>query len=285
MSSAPGFSEALHKASGKALKGGIAGAGAQAINVSVLMGMHTVMTYQYCHGGQFSDVFRKLWAEGGLIRFYRGLLPSLIQVPIGRFVDVVANDLALTTLKDTGLPTAAKIMCASALSASFRVVIMPVDAWKTTKQVEGKEGLRRLIEKARRHPTALWHGGACMATAAMVGHYSWFYTHHQLCEAVPEFDFVHGKHARHALIGSASSAVSDCFCNSLKVLKTQRQTSMVTVGYAEAAKQIMEREGLSGLLGRGLKTRLLASSLQGALFSVGWRALSELMDGKGGRQH
>ena len=55
--------DTLSRASRQAVKGGIAGASAQAINVSVLMGMYTVMKYQYCNGGQFLDVTRKLWAD------------------------------------------------------------------------------------------------------------------------------------------------------------------------------------------------------------------------------
>ena len=35
------------------------------------------------------------------------------------------------------MPTAAKTMVASATAAGFRVFLMPVDAWKTTKQVAG----------------------------------------------------------------------------------------------------------------------------------------------------
>lgn len=270
--------DTLSRASRQAVKGGIAGASAQAINVSVLMGMYTVMKYQYCNGGQFLDVTRKLWAEGGIARFYRGVVPSLLHVPIGRFGDVVANDLALMSLADSGLPTYAKTLCASTTAAAFRVVLMPLDAWKTTKQVEGKDGLRRLIEKTKRHPSALWQGSAGMLSAAWIGHFSWFYTNNWLCEVAPHVDVTGGKHARHAVIGFMSSAVSDCCCNSLKVLKTNRQIAMKPIGYMDAATLIIEKEGYAGFFSRGLKTRLLANGLQGALFTVGWRAISEHME-------
>eukprot|EP00971_Amphidinium_carterae_P071056 1404918-Amphidinium_carterae.1 len=46
---------------------------------------------------------------------------------------------------------------------------MPIDAWKTTKQVEGADGLKRLIEKTKKHPTALWQGAlGAMSAAAML---------------------------------------------------------------------------------------------------------------------
>merc|ERR1719238_2274725 len=116
------------------------------------------MNYQYRYGGTLSEVTKKLWAEGGVPRFFRGLAPGLIQAPVSRFGDTAANDGALAALEHTTLPTASKTMAASACAAGFRVFLMPVDAWKTTKQVEGKEGLRLLIEKSKKHPTALWQG-------------------------------------------------------------------------------------------------------------------------------
>merc|ERR1712060_635921 len=258
---APSMSEILTKASKKALSGGIAGMAAQAINVLTLMWMRTIMNYQYRYGGTLGDTVKKLYAEGGIPRFYRGLAPGLIQAPVSRFGD-----------------TAAKTMAASACAAGFRVFLMPVDAWKTTKQVEGKDGLKRLIEKTKKHPTALWQGALGAMSATWVGHYPWFYTNNQLREVLPPFEFVYGKYVRNAVIGFASAAVSDTISNSLRVLKTTRQTALEPVGYMESAKQIIEKEGYAGLFGRGLSTRILTNGIQGALFTVGWKAIAEMMN-------
>jgi hypothetical protein len=252
--------------------------GAQAINVLALMWMRTIMNYQYRYGGTLQEVVKKLYAEGGIPRFYRGLAPGLIQAPVSRFGDTAANDGALSALETTELPTAAKTMVASACAAGFRVFLMPVDAWKTTKQVEGADGLKRLIEKTKKHPTALWQGAVGAMTATWVGHYPWFYTNNQLREVLPPFDFTYGKYARNAVIGFASAAVSDTISNSLRVLKTTRQTSLEPVGYMESAKSIIDKEGYAGLFGRGLKTRILTNGVQGALFTIGWKAISEMMN-------
>merc|ERR1712207_99248 len=172
----PSFNEILNKASKKALSGGIAGMGAQSINVLALMWMRTIMNYQYRYGGTFVEVTSKLWGEGGVPRFYRGLAPALFQAPVSRFGDTAANDGAMAALEHTELPTAAKTMAASGCAAGFRVFLMPIDAWKTTKQVEGADGLKRLIEKTKKHPTALWQGAVGAMTATWVGRYPWFYT-------------------------------------------------------------------------------------------------------------
>lgn len=276
----PNFSEIMTKAGKKALSGGIAGMGAQAINVLTLMWMRTIMNYQYRFGGTFTETVSKLWAEGGVPRFYRGLVPGLIQAPVSRFGDTAANDGALAALEHTELPTAAKTMVASGCAACFRVFLMPVDAWKTTKQVEGADGLKKLIEKTRKHPSALWQGAGGAMSATWVGHYPWFYTNNQLQQSLPAFDFTYGKYVRNAVIGFASAAVSDTCSNSLRVLKTTRQTALEPVSYMESARTIIEKDGYAGLFGRGLKTRILTNGIQGALFTIGWKAIAEFMNKK-----
>jgi len=275
---APSLSDILTKASKKALSGGLAGMGAQAINVLTLMWMRTIMNYQYRYGGTLTEVVTKLYADGGIPRFYRGLAPGLIQAPVSRFGDTAANDGALAALEHTELPTAVKTMGASACAAGFRVFLMPIDAWKTTKQVEGADGLKKLIEKTKRHPTALWQGAVGAMSATWVGHYPWFYTNNQLREVMPQFDFAYGKYVRNAVIGFCSAAVSDTCSNSLRVLKTTRQTSLEPISYMDSAKHIIEKEGYAGLFGRGLKTRILTNGVQGALFTIGWKAIAEILN-------
>merc|ERR1719517_200240 len=82
--------------------------------------MRTIMNYQYRYG-TLGDTIKKLYAEGGIPRFYRGLAPGLIQAPVSRFGDTAANDGALAALEHTELPTAAKTMVASASAAVFRL--------------------------------------------------------------------------------------------------------------------------------------------------------------------
>ena len=62
-----------------------------AIQVSSLMWMRTTMNYQFKNGGGFLPTIRKLWAEGGVVRFYRGMVPALVIGPISRFGDTAMN--------------------------------------------------------------------------------------------------------------------------------------------------------------------------------------------------
>ncbi len=40
-------------------------------------------------------------------------------------------------------------------------------------------------------------------------------------------------------------------------------------------ENIIEKDGLKGLFGRGLKTKILSNGLQGLMFTVIWRTLEE----------
>lgn len=70
--------------------------------------------------------------------------------------------------------------------------------------------------------------------------------------------------------------VSDSVSNSLRVVKTYRQVNEVEVSYGDAARSVIRTDGMMGLFGRGLKTRILCNGLQGLLFSILWRLFLDL---------
>ena len=109
------------------------------------------------------EALKHLYSEGGVRRFYRGVGPALFQGPLSRFGDTASNA-GMMALWDSfegtkHLPSAAKTVTASAAAASFRVLLMPIDACKTILQVEGANGLQKLGEKIGKGGIiVLWHG-------------------------------------------------------------------------------------------------------------------------------
>merc|ERR1719400_2668555 len=106
------------------------------INVCTLMWIRTTMNYQYRYG-----TTTKVWREGGIPRFYRGLAPALFQGPLSRFGDTAANTAILALLEPYDIPIAAKTGAASISAGLWRILITPIDTLKTTLQVEGKQAL------------------------------------------------------------------------------------------------------------------------------------------------
>ncbi|KAL1520839.1 hypothetical protein AB1Y20_022401 [Prymnesium parvum] len=276
--------EILKEAAIKASGGGIAGAGAMGINVCALMWMRTTVNFQYRYGMGTLEAMRHLYNDGGrglggIRRFYAGLGPALFQGPLSRFGDTAANA-GMISLWDSleftkTLPVAVKTVSASAAAAAFRVLLMPIDACKTILQVEGSTGLTKLGAKIKQGgPLVLFHGSMGAMSATFVGHYPWFYTYNFLNTSLPQYDRkteLPKYLGRNALIGFCSSAVSDTCSNSLRVIKTTTQTSTVPIGYMQALKIVVEKDGISGLFFRGLVTKIISNGCQGILFSVLWR--------------
>lgn len=249
------------------------------------MWMRTTMNYQYRYGTTTSVAMRTLYADGGIRRFYAGVGPALFQGPLSRFGDTAANEgmnVIMNTLPQTkDLPSLAKTVAASTAAASWRIVLMPIDACKTMMQVEGKGALSKLGNKVKvGGPRVLWHGslGACGATFA--GHYPWYGTYNLLREKIPVPEGKWAKLGRRAGIGFCSSVVSDCVSNSIRVTKTTKQTFTRPISYPDAVREVIKKDGLFGLFGRGLKTRILANGLQGTLFTVLWTGLMDYMDSR-----
>lgn len=177
----------------KSIKSGTAGASAMTIQVVSLMWMRTTMNYQFKNGGSFLPTLSKLYSEGGISRFYRGVIPALIIGPIARFGDTAANMLGRNIFQSnnlTSLPIFVQTSLGSVLAGLWRLSTLPIDAWKTSKQVHGQNGLKMLFEKYHSNGIkAFYQGGIASATATMVGHYPWFVTNNYMDFYLPKYSF------------------------------------------------------------------------------------------------
>eukprot|EP00581_Thalassiosira_minuscula_P005978 CAMPEP_0183735832 /NCGR_PEP_ID=MMETSP0737-20130205/47715_1 /TAXON_ID=385413 /ORGANISM="Thalassiosira miniscula, Strain CCMP1093" /LENGTH=424 /DNA_ID=CAMNT_0025969681 /DNA_START=25 /DNA_END=1299 /DNA_ORIENTATION=- len=275
----------IGKAAKKALGGGKAGAAAAVVQVCSLMWLRTSMNYQYRFGGTLSSSLKELYNEGGIPRLYKGLPFAIVQGPLTRFGDTAANVGVLALLESipetASLPLPLKTAAGSITAGLWRIVLMPIDTSKTCMQVEGSEGLERLKQRVLEDgPAPLYQGAIASAAATAAGHYPWFLTYNFLGDVLPvvskEEDLLLFL-VRSAVLGLSASCVSDCVSNSLRVIKTTKQTAglggedVKEITYQEALALVLEKDGVLGLLGRGLQTRLLTNAIQGALFSVLWK--------------
>ncbi|KAL3775021.1 hypothetical protein ACHAW5_007287 [Stephanodiscus triporus] len=276
----PSLRQILEKAGASAVRGGTAGAVAMGMNVGLLMWMRTTVNYQYRHGTSFPVALRTIYADGGIPRFYRGVIPALAQGPLSRFGDTAANTGMLTLLDSfdatKDLNVGYKTVAASVAAGLFRIVLMPVDTVKTTMQVTGKFSSVVAKVKVEGVP-ALYHGSLAAASATFVGHYPWFFTYNLLSEKIPKQDDRLKELGRRALLGFCSSAVSDTCSNSIRVIKVYKQSHPEALTYPQCVQRVISESGISGLMFRGLETKILSNGLQGILFSVMWKHFEELL--------
>lgn len=234
------------------------------------------MNYQYRFGGTLSSSLNDLYAEGGIPRLYQGLPFALVQGPLTRFGDTAANVGILALLESipqtASLPLPLKTASGSVCAGLWRIILMPIDTSKTAMQVEGAEGLARLKDRVMESgPGPLYQGSVASAAATAAGHFPWFLTYNFCNDRFPviskEEDLLLFL-VRSAALGLAASCVSDCFSNSLRVLKVYKQSSPDELSYTQVVQNVIQESGLTGLFVRGLKTRLLTNVLQGSVFSV-----------------
>lgn len=263
----------------KAIGGGLSGSIAMFFQISSLMWLRTTMNYQYRYGYDFKTSISNLYNDGGIKRFYRGYLPALAVAPLSRFGDVASNTYITNYFKNNNnIPIPIQTLIASSIAASWRVFLVPIDTIKTSLQVEGKKAIPLLKNKVKNDGFRIMYNGSIASlSASFVGHYPWFLTYNFLNLNIkkPGNDENGKKFLRNGLIGFSSSIVSDSCSNSLRVLKTSKQTYPNNIGYLDIGKNIIKNDGLLGLMGRGLKTRILTNGLQGMIFTIGWKYFEE----------
>jgi hypothetical protein len=261
-----------------AIGGGLPGMIAMGMQVSTLMWLRTTLNYQYRYGSTMSHAMRTLYQQGGIRRFYQGYTFAMIQAPLSRFGDTASNAGILTLMNNLPqtqeMPLAFKTACASITAGLFRILLMPVDTMKTILQVEGSRGWPLLKTKLQeRGPSVLFHGAMATSLATLVGHYPWFLTYNSLNAylPIPESSERIKTLSRSAFIGFTASMISDSISNSVRVVKTTRQTSAIPLSYQKTIQMILSTDGWGGLFGRGLKTKILTNGIQGLMFSVFWK--------------
>ena len=124
---------------------------------------------------------------------------------------------------------------------------------------------------------ALYHGSLASASATFVGHYPWFFTYNFLSEKIPKQEDQLKELGRRAILGFCSSAVSDTCSNSIRVIKVYKQSSSEKLSYPQVVRNVISESGVSGLMFRGLETKIMANGLQGILFSVMWKHFEEVL--------
>ena len=276
------LNQILIKAGKRGLGGGLPGAIAGVVQVLTLMWMRTIINYQSRYGTTFRQAFASLLNDGGIPRFYRGLLFALLQAPLSRFVSTAANDgvdslLSSFALTDKWGPGRSTIV-ASFVVGLWRMALMPIDTCKTVLQVDSAEGFRNLMRRVKAGKIGvLYQGAIANALSSFLSHYPWFFTYNLLSKNEAFELLIPVKLVRNAGIGMIASVVSDTFVNCIRVIKTTKQAvgSKHNISYADTVRMILAADGWKGLFGRGLQTRIMANALQSIVFTIIWRGLAE----------
>merc|ERR1711879_130961 len=180
---------------------------------------------------------------------YQGLFPwAIFQAPLSRFGDVAANDMVLGVMGTLfpQIPVSMTTFLGSMAGAAWRIVITPVDTCKTILQTDGAKGWAVLKDKVDKSGfLVLWAGWEGNYVANVVGNYPWFAAMNVLQKNVPVPQGALMKLIRSAFVGAIASSISDVVSNSIRVVKTKKQTHAdASIGYLAATKEIVDTDGL-----------------------------------------
>lgn len=261
---------------------GAAGSAATVIQVSTFMWLRTVMHYQYYHGGTFRTSFDTLYKEGGIRRLHKGLGIALLYVPACRFGDIVANMGTVRYMdinKDTSdMSLSSKTFCGTLVAGTWRVAISPIDMLKNSLQVNGHQAVSTLRNKIKSHGAkVLYNGSGATFVTCVSRDYPWFITYNYLNRY---FDTHHKDLTKtqtvmkNAFVGLAACTITDTVTNGFQIVKTVRQVHTDKISYRDTIDMIIKKDGIRGLLCRGLGTRIIGNGIQGMTFSVLWKLIS-----------
>jgi hypothetical protein len=131
----------------------------------------------------------------------------------------------------------------SLIAGLWRTLVLPINTWKTSKQVHGKDGLKILLGKTKTYGiSSFYQGGMAEVFSTSITHYSWFVIHNYLENWLPKYSYkneLSNAIIRSALIGFLSTLVSDCLVNSLRVVKTFKQAAQEKLSYGQVLSQII----------------------------------------------
>lgn len=296
------LSSILASVAWRAVGGGLAGAAGIGAAVALVTPLRTVTTVQLARGGGGGTLAtaRALWASGGMRRLYAGAGVAAAQAMLARFGNTAANVCAMAALSSfeagRALHAPAQAAVSALAGALFRIAATPLDALRVAAQADGgAAGVARLREAVRvRGVRALFDGAAAAAANGLFTTYFYFAAFHALRASFPAQDrgliFTAARDAglaesaaihtecvlRNTAILFGSNVTADVAANSMRVVKTVRMTT--GLAYYACLTSVLRKDGLAGLLGRGLTARLSANGLAAFFNGVAWLFVGDVVE-------
>jgi hypothetical protein len=262
-------------------RGGVAGFFATVVQIICFMWLRTANTYQIVNGCGLRVALHELYEDGGVARLYQGISFAIIHAPLAKAGMTAANAGVPILLEDylPSLSASAATITAitAACAALWKVTLIPLEVIRTMKQVNGKSANAALWLRVKEIGIgAVYVGLPATFFQSLVGTYPFLLVVNQLDGVVPTPERTDLQIIRNGIVGMFASGASDLCSNSLKVLRTMQQCSPDTdLGIKTAAMRVVRSDGIIGLFGRGLKTRLLVNIVQTALFTVLWKLFEQ----------
>ncbi|OJA16330.1 hypothetical protein AZE42_06578 [Rhizopogon vesiculosus] len=210
--------------------------------VLALIPLRTIMNYQYRYGVTMTQAIKVLYADGGWTRYYQGLTAALVLGPVSRFGETAANAgiIAFFESNNTAVLTIMQIQGEELCHLLHVAQCFRYCRYNIYRSLPNKYSTLRFIPSS----PILLQWNSCVPQSSDMQH-RLFLTPFQILFA-----------------------------------KSHHRVNGARIGYIEAVYAVIEADGIKGLFGRGLKTRILVNGLQGTMFSMLWKLFSDMWNEK-----
>lgn len=234
--------------------------------------MATVASTQMIQGGSAKSAAQQLSAQGGIGRYYKGIVPSALGMMVARFCDA-AGDMAASEFIEQKYPQLKNpVTCAifgALVAGALYYPLMPLETLAITARSSGAAGVKKLGNiVAQKGIAPLYNGANESVTAAFVDHLVWYGTRHFLDSAIPKAQGARNEFLRNCLIGALSGIASDTFSHPITLVKVQKQVLQSAQSPIEIAKEIVKENGASELWRRGFLMAAAAHCFSDAGFQA-----------------
>jgi len=254
----------------KAVKSGQTAVIAMGAQITTLMWLRTLTNHQYRFGTKMTESMKILYKEGGIFRFYKGYIPSLIMGSLCRFGDVSIYKYIESKNINKEYSRSQELLLTSGLSMLWRINLMPLDTFDIMLQVNGKNGYNILKEKISKNGfSVLYHGTCAWSITNFIGNYGWFLTYSTIKDRYPENNSL----LFNGMTGFLASTTSDILTNPIRIVKTTRQSYDKPISYFTITNSIYRDYGVLEFWKRGLLTRICTHGFQSSLFVILWNHL------------
>jgi len=239
-------------------KSSISSMKASLITTSLFTPVYSILHNQYFTGFSFKKTFSHLYNDNGFRRFYRGFPYILSYVGLLRGGEAFCHEYLTHKYKDK-LNLIEINSIGSLCSTILKLGLHPLNTIAIHKQILGK------FDSNNFRLTKLYSGYLYNVPGIYLSNFIWFGCIRLYPKYIKKTFNSDNIYLVNGLSGCLASITTDLCINPIKVLKTNRQISK---------KKILTGENLFKnfkILYRGIKTRLIFTSIYGFIFSILWK--------------
>ena len=250
-----------------------AGLVAGTIQTSSLIWLRVINKYQYRYGYSIHKTISKLYKEGKMPRFIKGIIPATIDSSLCKMGDIFIYSYVKENFSDES--TLSQSFLIGFFSSFHKFLLTPLDTISVNYHVYGDSAPKTLQNEIKKNGIlSLYNGGCSILGLSAISSTIWFSFFINYENYTKQYINERNKSFIDGINGAAASVSSTLILNPIHALKTYRQTKHLS--YVNSLRDMIDKTSIINSLYRGMSSRLIIKSLQSSLFVVLWKKFESI---------